>query len=173
MKLKYLLLRLHSFFSRPTKAVVCGHATKQTGEISAFGRTGIMKLPRNEDGSIDHCLSCISNMAIRCSWCGESIFIGDPITLYTPKKEIEIPEYAVMYQEVPFLQLVGCLRFDCANTGADRAGFWVPGKDGKGRVHRIPTIFEMMLASEDPSPIIIQDLTDMGEAKKLTERMHK
>lgn len=127
----------------------CGHRTYRTGKVSAFGHTIKTKMPKNDDGSFDYCLGCIGKMAIRCAWCGESIFVGDPITLYTPGEGFEIPAHAVVHKEDP-LQLVGCLRWDCAQTGGDMAGTWIPDHDEKGRVRRIPTAFEYLLdASHD------------------------
>ena len=86
-------------------------------------------------------------MAIRCAWCGGVIFVGDVITLYSPvkKDDFKIPEHAVVYDEEE-MQLVGCGRITCADTGADYAGFWIPGQDGKGIVKRTPTMIEQSIA---------------------------
>lgn len=126
-------------------ATKCGHPTKQRGTVSAFEHTITTQMPQNEYGSVDYCLECIGKMAIKCAWCGNPIFIGDPVTLYTPQGDFKIPEYAVINNEKP-LQLVGCLRWNCADTGADRAGSWLPNNDDKGYVHRIPTAYERILS---------------------------
>lgn len=142
-------------------ATRCGHETDRCGEVSAFGCTVTTHMPVHEDGSVDYCLACIGKMAIRCAWCGKPIFIGDPITLYNPTPNFNIPEYAVTYSTEP-LQLVGCLRFDCARTGADRSGFWLPNDKGVGYVMRVPTIFERILSGEKFA--MIRDMRDIKEA---------
>ena len=131
MSIKELFLRLSTLSPFRYKAQKCGHRTKQKGLVSAFGTTIITKMPKNEDGLIHYCLGCIGKMAIKCAWCSNPIFIGNPITLYIPSDNSQIPEHAVVYNKER-LQLVGCLRRNCADTGADRAGFWLPGEDGKG-----------------------------------------
>lgn len=110
------------------------------------------------------------HMAIRCAWCGNRIFIGDPITLYTPltqeltqNNDFQVPENAVVYSKDP-LQLVGCLGWNCAESGADRAGFWVPGENGKGRVQRVQTAYEAILCSKEPFIMIVDDTCDIKEA---------
>lgn len=156
----YLCTHLNLFRYTATK---CGHRTKQNGSVSAFGRTITTEMPKNENGSVDYCLDCIGKMAIRCAWCGEPIFIGDPVTLYSPPmKEFQIPQYAVIYSEVP-LRFIGCLGWDCADTGADRSGFWLPDENGKGFVYRVPTIYEKIFETKGPSVMIIDDLGDRRE----------
>ncbi|MFA6077976.1 MAG: hypothetical protein WC724_03065 [Candidatus Paceibacterota bacterium] len=166
MKRYDLYLYLARLSLRRYMATICGHHTKRTGKVSAFGHTITTKMPINEEGSVDYCLDCIAKMAIRCAWCGNPIFIGKPITLYTPvSADFKIPEYAVVYEREPSLQLVGCLRWDCAETGADRAGFWVPGEDGKGRVERVPTVYEMIFAMKGSSMLLVNDTGDIAEAR--------
>lgn len=165
MKRYDLYLYLARLGLRRYMATICGHHTKRTGKISAFGHTVTTKMPINEEGSVDYCLDCIAKMAIRCAWCGHPIFIGRPITLYSPISDnFKIPEHAVVYEREP-LQLVGCLRWDCAETGADRAGFWMPGEDGKGCVERVPTVYEMVLATKGSSAIHISNTGDITEAR--------
>jgi hypothetical protein len=137
-----LFLRLSSLSPFRYKATKCGHHTKQRGPVQAFGQTATIRMPKNKDGSVDYCLACIGEMMIRCAWCGKPIFIGEPITLYTPRGDFQVPEHAVVYNNDP-LQLVGCLRWDCAESGVDRAGFWLPGDDCNGRVYRVPTPIEV------------------------------
>ena len=126
------------------EAMRCKHRTKLVGTVSALGRTTTTKMKLNSGGSVDYCLDCIGRMSIRCAWCGNPIFIGDPITLYTPEGNFRVSDWMVTYSKKP-LQLVGCLGLDCADTGADRAGFWVPGEDGNGQVKRVPTAYEAFL----------------------------
>lgn len=130
--------------SLPYVATKCGHRTEQEGRVSAFEHVIIIEMPRNEIGSVDYCLDCIGKMAIQCAWCGNQIFIGDPITLYTPRCNFKVPEHAVVYAKKP-LQLVGCLDGNCAESRADKAGLWLPDENGKGHVHRVPTAHEEIL----------------------------
>src|SRR3989344_6557684 len=156
MSIDDLFLWLSSLSPFRYVAVKCGHRTKRSGPVSAFERTITTKMPMNENGCVDYCLDCIGKMAIRCAWCGDPIFIGNPITLYTPHGDFQVPEHAIVYNKEP-LQLVGCLGWNCAETGADRAGFWLQGEDGKGCVQRGPTAYEAILSDmkEDVNPTII------------------
>ena len=125
----------------------CGHKTKFKDKVTAFGETIITSInPRS--GKVDYCHECLGKMAIQCAWCAKAIFVGDSITLYSPKDttEIKVPDYAVIFDE-KLLQLVGCGRSSCASTGADYAGFWIPGENGKGEVNRTPTMIEQSLIS--------------------------
>lgn len=79
-------------------------------------------------------------MAIRCAWCGKPIFVGDFITLYSPSEEFEIPDWAVIYHQEP-LQLIGCQRTDCADSGSDYCGCWIP----PGKVQRQKSGIEMAI----------------------------
>ena len=144
-KLKKNWVFISSFFRRSYTANKCGHETKSRGLVIAGNRTNIMEMDLEENGNPDYCLDCISKMSIQCAWCGEPITIGNPVTLYTPVKTYEIPEYALLYTEEGSKALVGCLGWDCAETGGDRAGFWLPGNDGRGRVKRVPTAFETLV----------------------------
>lgn len=162
-----LLLYLAQLNPRRYRATKCGHRTKRTGGVSAFGHRIVTKMPINEDGSMDYCLDCIGKMAIQCAWCGNPIFIGRPITLYSPVGDFKVPEHAVIYEKEP-LQLVGCLGWNCADSGADRAGFWMPGEDGKGRVERVPNVYEMILATKGSSVVLVNDTGDIAEAMNPT-----
>jgi len=120
----------------------------------------IMKMPLTENGNPDYCLKCIGEMSIKCAWCGNPITIGSPITLHTPQKDYEVPEYAVRYTEGGSNALVGCLGWNCAYTGADMCGRWMP----PGKVERMPSPLELCMASggvvivgdtHDPSTISV------------------
>lgn len=144
-------------------ATKCGHPTVQAGDVTAFGVTIQTQMPLVRD-EVEYCLACILGMAIRCAWCKLPIFIGDPITLYTPREaDFKVPEHAVVYSLEP-LRLVGCLRWDCAQTGADRAGFWLPDSTGKGHVQRTPSLFEQAL---EGCGVIVEDLWDIAETSRL------
>jgi len=142
------------------KLAKCGHETKTKGKVTAFGQTITTRMPVNEDGSVDYCLDCIGEMAICCAWCKEPIFIGDIITLYSPVDEdkFALPENAVIYNKER-MSVVGCGRITCADTGADYAGYWLPDENGKGKVHRKPTIIEQSIEdlSKGGSGVIIQN----------------
>jgi len=139
----------------------CGHMTWRKAKVHAFGTSCATELPI-EAGHTPYCHACIEKMAIRCAWCGKPIFIGDPVTLYTPAKpDFKIPEHAVRYSADP-IRLVGCLRMDCAESGADRTGFWMP----PGKVMRVMSPIEQMLATGNP--VIVNDLGDFREAVETT-----
>lgn len=131
-------------------ATKCGHKTKKNGKVTAFGEA----ITTNINGdSVEYCHECLGRMAIRCAWCGKPIFIGDPVTLYIANSS-EMPDYAVFYDDEnreahnkpDSVEVVGCLRFSCADTGADKAGYWVPGDNNKGKVHLARSAYEIALS---------------------------
>ncbi len=134
----------------------CGHKTLVKDWVTAFGEAVITRLPI-KNGGTSYCHKCIEKMAIRCAWCGKAIFIGDAVTLYTPNRDFQIPDYAVFFSREP-IRLVGCLRWECASSGADRSGFWMP----PGAVERMPSPIEMAMASTDPI-VILNDVSDRKE----------
>ncbi len=143
-----VLFILQSFFTTvasPFRKVhtanICGHKTHKKGFMHDGESTTIMEMPLAENGHPDYCLDCIDKMSIRCAWCGKTITIGSPVTLYIPKKGFKIPDYAVSYGEGEQKALVGCLGWDCAECGADLAGCWVP----PGIVKRVPSPFEIAM----------------------------
>ena len=154
-------------FSNPLKktyvANVCGHKTKKTGLVLSKNGRHTMSMPISENGNPDYCIDCISKMTIRCAWCGDSIHIGDPVTLYVPNEIYKIPEYAVKYKEDERC-FVGCLGWDCASSGADRQGFWMP----PGKVSRVPSPIEMLLSGKNIGrAVIIGDLSDPSDIGKV------
>jgi len=144
----------YKMFGRNYTATICGHKTKLFSQTEIFGE----KLFIQQKPGMDYCPACMAKMSIRCAWCGRAIKIGDPVTLYTPAgKNFKIPEHAVVYREDP-LQLVGCLRWECAEMGADRCGFWIP----PGKVHRVMSLLEQVLSTGDVA--ICNDITDPSQA---------
>lgn len=139
----------------------CGHLTYLSDEITVINPSGeeekIMITISTMEPS--YCHKCFEKMVIRCAWCGGYILPFDPITLYSLKKGFKAPEYAVVYKENP-RQLVGCLRWDCADTGGvDRAGFWVfPGKVQRA----ISPIEEAFMTDK---VVIVSDIGDIQQAK--------
>ncbi len=135
----------------------CGHKTKLIAEVKIFGEKTIFWLNKK---NIKYCQQCLVDMSIKCSWCGKSITVRDPVTLCTPmKKDFQMPEWAVIYKKVP-LQLVGCLRWECAESGVDRAGFWI----APGKVHRVLSPLEMLIAYSSENPIICNNLENIKNA---------
>lgn len=133
----------------------CGHETKIKDKISAFGETCGLVVPVS-NGKTSYCHSCLSKMTILCAWCQKPIFIGDPITLYSPK---DVESFTVLkdfhaYSHEP-LVLVGCLSWECGEY-MDRAGFWYP--DG---VHRVLSPCELVL--QNNSAVIINDIGNPDE----------
>jgi len=119
-----------------------------------FGKETEITFRSFKKEELEYCHKCLGEMSIRCAWCGEVIFIGDPITLYSPvKKDHKLPDYAVLYNKEEN-QYVGCLGWDCAQTGGDRAGFWVP----PGKVHRVATAWETLIQNPDAKCIIGSNL---------------
>ncbi len=132
-------MKFFNIFRKKIKAN-CGHLTLKKDRVFSGKEKCIIELPI-KNNKTDYCHRCLEKMTIKCAWCGQSIFIGEPITLYSPiDKNFQIPKHAVIHQEDP-LQLVGCLRINCADTGADRAGFWYP----PGKVRRILSLFEIAI----------------------------
>lgn len=127
------------------RATKCGHLTwrKSCHEVTPFGDSEIIRPLQRRDGTVEYCTACVAAMAIRCAWCRRFIYPPMPITLYTPKwsSDFPIPAGAVVYDTKP-LQVVGCGRIDCADTGADYAGFWVPNENGHGHVRRFRSLLE-------------------------------
>jgi hypothetical protein len=145
---------LYKWFGNSYKASVCGHETKLFSRVSIFGEDYFVKAHKNSE----YCPECLAKMSVKCAWCGETINVGDPITLYSPKKQdFKIPEHAVVYKEEP-LQLVGCLAFGCALSGGDRSGFWVQ----PGKVYRVASPVEMAFLSK--GIVVVHDLSDITQA---------
>ena len=135
-------------FRRPPKEIKCkcGHLSKLEKEGNVHGKTSTLKINYKPFRRPPCCLDCAEKAAIICPWCGEPIFVGDYITLYTPKDpNFKIPEGAVVYSKEP-LQLVGCQRIGCADTGADYCGIW----EYPGVVRRFPSAIELAEATMKP-----------------------
>ncbi len=162
-RLKRGALNLSHPFRKTYTANICGHHTKKTGCITPFSETLTMSMPLEENGNPDYCLECIAKMSIHCAWCEAPIDIGDPVTLYTPQEHFLLPEHAVRYHDDP-RHFVGCLRWDCADGGIDRAGFWMP----PGKVHRVPSPLEMVLTSGNA--VIVNNLHDPNDLGEIIEK---
>lgn len=152
-----------SIFRTTYTANKCLHKTKRKGFMKKGNGVTIMTMPLTENGRPDYCLGCIGEMSIRCAWCGGEITVGKPVTLYIPLDTYEVPDYAVLYEEDGCGFLVGCLRWEC-DPMADRAGFWMPGDNGRGMVERVPTALETLIGNPDAKTLIVHDTYDMTEA---------
>lgn len=121
--------------SKP-KMAKCGHRTLTKGIMSAFGEIEAIEI---RDKDLPFCVDCLAKMAIQCAWCKRPIFIGNFVTLYNTagKKDFVAPKHAVVYSKDP-LALVGCQRTDCAHSGSDYLGYWIP----PGQVMRIESTIE-------------------------------
>jgi hypothetical protein len=138
----------------------CGHKTKIKGTIKFFGEETTMSMPLEENGNPDYCLECISKMSIKCAWCSKPILIGEPITLYIPEPEFEIPSHAKTFNHAEGkIGLVGCLDIDCCASGADVQGRWMP----PGEVQRVPSPIERLLATPSANTVICNDLSKPEE----------
>lgn len=110
------------------------------------------------------CEKCFEQAIIACAWCGLDIYPGSPVTLYSPvdKGNFQKPERAAFYDKEKMI-LVGCLRWACADTGADRAGFWTHEK----KVERMMSPLEACLARGEA--VVVEDLGCINEAQALSE----
>lgn len=142
----------------------CGHQTKLRGTIGHEGDQRKITLKLGENGHPFSCLACIEKAIIPCAWCGKPIWPDEPITLYlssNPEQEVSVG--SVLYREVGGKKVyVGCLRWDCARTGADRAGFWVV----PGEVERCLSPLEEALQSPS-GMVIVSDLSDRSTARPI------
>ena len=104
----------------------CGHGTYLRGTIGPEDDRREITLTLESDNRPEVCLDCIEKAIIRCAWCGDTIWPNDPITLYAAMNKEFVPkEGSRKYDDDGSSAVyVGCLGWDCAKTGADRAGFW-------------------------------------------------
>lgn len=134
-----------SLLRRSYRANLCGHKTKLKGVITIPGEKYVGEVDVSENGNPDYCLACIGKMNIQCAWCENRITIGDSVTLYLLREGFEAPEHAVHYSENGHDALVGCLGLNCAHSGADVQGVWLP----PGMVQRVPSPIELCLHGKD------------------------
>ncbi|MBM3256544.1 MAG: hypothetical protein FJZ04_03725 [Candidatus Moranbacteria bacterium] len=160
----------------PGKSIAgCGHKFIKQKEVTALGGTITTEVPVDGNGSTPYCHSCLEKMVAPCAWCFEPIFIGSPVTLYMIKEEEfknkygfsgqemeqykkdgELPDGSIIYATTNgYLQLVGCGRTTCADTGADYCGIWMP----PGKIERFTSLLEVAVQSKTGSAAA-SDLTD-------------
>ncbi len=139
-----------------TRATICKHKSKLkfSGKVGEKEFSGDMNL---HPTGLPYCADCFMKMAVPCAYCGLPICIGDPITLYAKMPDFEVHKGAVCFDGNVY---VGCLRWDCAMSGLDRSGFWMPDPDADevmGCVKVVPSPLEMLLNS--PLGMLIIDPT--------------
>lgn len=166
-KILYLLqvfwIAISNPFRKTYTANVCRHRTKKIGKVVAHGESHIMSMPLSENGNPDYCLDCIAKMSIKCAWCENPIHVGDPVTLYIPNESFKVPEHAVRHDKDERC-LVGCLGWNCADSGADRQGFWIP----PGKVARVPSPIEVLMSDGGGGrAVIIGDLSNPNDLGKV------
>lgn len=170
----------YSWFSRRVKAD-CGHEARSRGMIIAYGQKKTFHLLWHVK-SVKFCLECEARMITRCAWCGRTIFLGSPITMYSPKdRNYQAPKgsraYAFDEEKQELIEVdpltthknfsyVGCLGWNCAD-GMDRFGFWVE----PGRPERFMSPLEAII--QTGQPVIVGDLGNMAEAAKLEYETQK
>lgn len=145
--------QLQNAYAHPVMAR-CGHLTSLQAIVWHGDEAKVTDMSSQDQPEV--CGDCLAAMAICCGWCGEAIFIGDPVTLYrAPREKIaELPEGAVSYLadymeggSRAYISVVGCLGWNCADTGADRAGFWLPdlNRPGHGHVELVESMYEIAM----------------------------
>lgn len=144
---------LQAAYAHPVMAG-CGHLTSL--KVIVWFGDDFTLTDMSSQNQPEVCGDCLAAMVIRCGWCSGSIFIGDPVTLYMlPREKMpELPEGSVSYLpdyidggDRSYLSVVGCLRWSCADTGADRAGFWLPdpNRPGHGYVRPVESMYTRAL----------------------------
>lgn len=119
-------IMFYKFFGRTYKAKVCGHTVKFYERVTVFKKDYCVSLHGESPDVLEYCQHCAAKMAIRCPYCRQPIFVGDPIALFCSAGSFLMPSWAYAYKEDPKI-VVGCL--GCADTVAMVQGFWVaPGK---------------------------------------------
>jgi hypothetical protein len=145
--------QLQIFYAHPVMAR-CGHLTSLQVIVWHGDEAKVTDMSSQDQPEV--CGDCLAAMAICCAWCGKAIFIGDPVTLYrAPREKIaELPEGAVSYLpdymeggSRAYITAVGCLGWSCADTGADRAGFWLPdpNRPGHGYVEPVESMYDLAM----------------------------
>lgn len=117
-----------AIFNPRIKATVCGHLTKQTDTLVAFGKTKEVCLLIKNDKT-PYCHACLSRMAIRCAICGDPIHIGDMVLVgESVDSENMFVQYIASHKGSKVY--VACTRASCLDiVGTAERGVWVaPGK---------------------------------------------
>ncbi len=100
----------------------CGHKTYLKDIIIFSGKPKIIKI---NDKNIPYCHKCLEKMTIQCAWCGNPIFIGNRVTIHSPKETFIVPSYAVKHTTHP-TGLIGCTRMSCCDMLGEMIGLWMP-----------------------------------------------
>ena len=135
----------------------CGHVGYRLALVRFDGHTGLIQCPVKH-GQTPYCPRCLERMTIRCAWCGQPIFVGDPVTLYTNIPEREMPDYAVPFSLEP-RRYIGCLNWGCGNSH-DHQGFWMP----PGKVLSVRSPLEVANDRRGMAiPKGVKDLVDLNQ----------
>lgn len=153
---KYWLLRARL----PQRQVEadCGHLTTKAFIFTSLSGRRFAFHYRSK--TPECCEECFRSAIAQCARCSKEILPGDPITLYVPNKNFEIPAYAIRVsingsQEY----LVGCLRSGCGKV-FDRAGFW----PYPGIAHRVLSSAESVVSNG--GVVTANDICDTSLADK-------
>jgi hypothetical protein len=113
--------QLTFWMKRPAQ---CGHKTRLSRRLSAFGGTRRWTWRPDEHGHIPYCHDCLKKMTVPCACCMGPIFPGDPIrfAVFWNKAE-QGPAGVVTIKHKPLTQMA-CLV--CADTIAEFNGNWMP-----------------------------------------------
>lgn len=114
-----------------------------------------------------YCSNCLEQSCIQCAWCGESIKVGHPVTLYSPREGVVMPDHAVLYTKDP-LRYIGCVRRTCCDI-FDRQGFWHP----PGRLYRVASATEESLLAiqrGESGVVICNNIGDVSRATPVSEQ---
>ncbi len=106
--------------SSETKAFSCGHIGPKWFVLDTYG----IRTKRFEDSK--RCPRChlerLRTFTIRCAACGHIILPGDGVALYDT--ELNKMKYASVAHRIDERTVLGCMRWDCCESGAFFGGNW-------------------------------------------------
>jgi len=129
--LNKLAILLESVFThlRFTYQAKCGHKTKLKGVIRYGGANRVKSVPLAKDGQPYHCLECLEEKLIHCTWCGGPIVFGDMMVLCLTAKDSKVAQSAVRLVEKRRDRYASCLRKGCSPRGAKPFRYGIPEED--------------------------------------------
>lgn len=118
-----------ALFDPKVKATVCGHLTRETDKLAAFGKVKEFRLPIKK-GKTPYCHKCLSKMAIRCAYCGNPIHIGDMVIIGPAVDQGNMFDQYTAFYKGSKIYVVCTDRASCVEVaGIAEAGIWVaPGR---------------------------------------------
>jgi len=101
----------------------CGHSGPKSFKIDAYGSE---MTPKGRKYCPDCAQKWFKENVIRCPICGLPIMPGDGVISYVPSNRMSHRKagYVVPKGEVCEGAILGCLRWDCADTAAGLCGHW-------------------------------------------------